>query len=213
MAKEVGIKAELRNFKRERIIQEMIELFAERGFHGATLDVLAERLRVTKPFVYQFFRSKEDLLVTVYERGARHIVELIDEALKRDAPPYELLYRFVYSFAHQNVESRAIGAVYLQEEKNIPAARLRVVRAVQKEFDDKLTALIARGIKQGEFDVKDPRLAAFAIIGMVRWIQQWYSQMEGAPPAPHVADHFAQFALRLVGYTGKLPKRNGMDQG
>ena len=47
-----GMRAELETFKRERILQEMIELFQERGFRGVTLDALAERLKVTKPFIY-----------------------------------------------------------------------------------------------------------------------------------------------------------------
>ncbi len=40
-----GMRAELEMFKRERILQEMIVLFQERGFRGITLDALAERLK------------------------------------------------------------------------------------------------------------------------------------------------------------------------
>lgn len=198
MTKATGLKDELRAFKRERIIAEMMALFTERGYHGATLDLLAARLQVTKPFVYQFFRSKEDLLATVYERGARHLVEAIDAALRADLGPAALLHRFVYDFARQNAHSHAVGVVFLQEERNLPPDRLRTIRAVQEAFDAKLAALIEKGIADGTFRVANARLAAAAIIGMVRWIQQWYGRGE-AVDAHDLAVGFADYALRLVG--------------
>lgn len=198
VTKALGLKEELRALKRERIIEEMMNIFKERGYHGATLDLLAERLQVTKPFVYQFFRNKEDLLATVYERGARHLVELIDTALSAALGPAALLRSFVHDFALQNAHSHAVGVVFLQEERNLPPDRLRTIRLVQGEFDAKLTALIEKGVADGSFRVADARLAAAAIIGMVRWIQQWYGRGE-LVDKNDLATRFADFALRIVG--------------
>src|SRR5689334_6552345 len=98
----IGMRAELELFKRERILKEMTELFQERGFREVTLDALAERLKVTKPFIYQFFDSKQELVATVYERGAQELVASIDGYLNNDAPAAKRLYDFVRSFAMQN---------------------------------------------------------------------------------------------------------------
>src|SRR5262245_47763347 len=82
----IGLRAELEVFKRERILKEMIELLQERGSREVTLDALAERLKVTKPFIYQFFDSKQQLIATVYERGARQLLAAIEGYLDNESP-------------------------------------------------------------------------------------------------------------------------------
>lgn len=195
-----GMRAELETFKRERILQEMIELFQERGFRGVTLDALAERLKVTKPFIYQFFESKQQLLATVYERGAQQLLASIDGYLDNKSPAAKRLYDFVRSFALQNIESRAISVVFGQEESELPPKSLEAIRAIHRQFDIKLASLIEDGIKTGEFKVQEPHIAGLAISGMVRWIHRWYQ--DGRLSADEIAALFADYALNLVGYQG-----------
>ena len=196
----MGMRAELEMFKRERIVQEMIELFQERGFRGSTLDALAERLKVTKPFIYQFFDSKQELLATVYERGAQHLLASIDGYLDSQSPAAKRLHDFVRSFALQNIESRAISVVFSQEESELPAKTLEAIRAIHRQFDTKLASLIEDGNRTGEFKVQEPHIAGLAISGMVRWIHRWYQ--DGRLSAAEIAALFADYALNLVGYQG-----------
>ena len=195
-----GMRAELETFKRERILQEMIELFQERGFRGVTLDALAERLKVTKPFIYQFFESKQQLIATVYERGAQQLLASIDGYLDSKSPAAKRLYDFVRSFALQNIESRAISVVFGQEESELPPKSLEAIRAIHRQFDIKLASLIEDGNKTGEFKVQEPHIAGLAISGMVRWIHRWYQ--DGRLSADEIAKLFADYALNLVGYQG-----------
>lgn len=196
----VGMRAELQLFKRERILGEMIELFQERGFRGATLDALAARLKVTKPFIYQFFDSKQQLIATVYERGAEQLLASIDEYLEKDAPAATRLYEFIRAFALQNIESRAISVVFGQEESNLPPDTLETIRNIHRQFDKKLASLIEDGKKSGDFTVEEPHIAGLAISGMVRWIHRWFH--EGRLNSDEVASLFADYALNLVGYKG-----------
>ena len=59
---QMGIKDEIAALKRERIIGAAVELFYERGYENTTLEAVAERLGVTKPFIYSHFGSKAELL-------------------------------------------------------------------------------------------------------------------------------------------------------
>jgi len=56
----MGIRDEVIALKRERTITAAVELFYERGYENTTLDAVAERLGVTKPFIYAHFRSKTE---------------------------------------------------------------------------------------------------------------------------------------------------------
>src|ERR1700730_10953632 len=59
------MRNEILAYKRERILEEAVKLFYERGFSGTTLDDIATELGVTKPFIYTHFRSKTDLLAAL----------------------------------------------------------------------------------------------------------------------------------------------------
>jgi AcrR family transcriptional regulator len=197
----IGMRAELEMFKRERILKEMIELFQERGVREVTLDALAERLKVTKPFIYQFFDSKQQLIATVYERGAQQLLASIDGYLDSELPAAKRLHDFVRSFALQNIESRAISVVFSQEEGDLPPDTVKSIRAIHRQFDNKLASLIEDGIKSGEFAVQEPHIAGLAISGMVRWIHRWFQ--DGRLSAAEIAALFADYALNLVGYRGQ----------
>jgi len=194
------MRAEIEVFKRERILKEMIELLQERGFREVTLDVLAERLKVTKPFIYQFFDSKQDLIATVYERGAQQLLAAIEGYIDNAAPAAKRLHDFVRSFAMQNIESRAISVVFGQLEGELPPETLKAIRTIHRQFDIKLASLIEDGKKAGEFTVQEPHIAGLAISGMVRWIHRWFQ--DGRLSAEEIAALFADYALNLVGYRG-----------
>lgn len=196
----IGMRAELEMFKRERILKEMIGLVEERGLRDVTLDALAERLKVTKPFIYQFFDSKQQLVATVYERGAQQLLASIEGYLDNKSPAPKRLRDFVRSFALQNIESRAISMVFGQEEGDLPPKTLEGIRGIHRQFDIKLASLIEDGVKAGDFKVSEPHIAGLAISGMVRWIHRWFH--DGRLSAAEVADLFADYALNLVGYKG-----------
>jgi TetR/AcrR family transcriptional regulator, cholesterol catabolism regulator len=199
--KIIGMRAELEVFKRERILKEMIELLQERGFREVTLDALAERLKVTKPFIYQYFDSKQQLIATVYERGAQQLLASIEGYVDNKSPAAKRLYDFVRSFALQNIESRAISVVFGQLEGDLPPETLEAIRAIHRQFDIRLASLIEDGRKAGEFTVQEPHIAGLAISGMVRWIHRWFQ--DGRLSAAEIAELFADYALNLVGYRGE----------
>jgi AcrR family transcriptional regulator len=196
----VGMRAELEMFKRERILKEMIELFQERGAREVTLDALAERLGVTKPFIYQFFDSKQQLIATVYERGAQQLLASIEGYLDSKSPAAKRLHDFVRSFALQNIESRALSVIFSREEGDLPPETLEEIRAIHRQFDIKLASLIEDGNKTGEFTVQESHIAGLAISGMVRWIHRWFQ--DGRLSAAEISALFADYALNLVGYRG-----------
>ena len=59
---------------RKKIIEAAFSLFLDKGYHGTTMDEIAERLGVTKPALYQYFPSKEDLFAAVAERSRQELM-------------------------------------------------------------------------------------------------------------------------------------------
>src|SRR3954452_19803727 len=77
----IGIRDEVAALKRERTISVAAELFYERGYENTSLDAIAERMNVTKPFIYAHFTSKAELLAEICWRGIGSALEALDSVL------------------------------------------------------------------------------------------------------------------------------------
>jgi AcrR family transcriptional regulator len=193
------VKEEIRRFKRERILEAASQLFYERGFSGTTMDDVAGRLSVTKPFIYTYFENKHALLVAIYEMATQRLLSTLQQAMSLDGTPDEQLRDFVQRFARENMESVMISTVFLQEEKHLDEKFLMSIRKHQHEFDRQLAELIRRGRAAGVFHVEDPTVASLAITGMVRWLQRWYKPA-GRLPVDEISRLLADMALGAVGF-------------
>jgi AcrR family transcriptional regulator len=63
--------------------------FYAHGYEGTTLNAIADGLKVTKPFIYSYFRNKSEILRAICEIGIRSSLVALDEAMARKLPPGE----------------------------------------------------------------------------------------------------------------------------
>ena len=66
-----------RGFARERVVHAAVALFAENGVHGTSLQMIADRVGVSKAAVYYQFRSKEDIALEVLRPSIEDIARFI----------------------------------------------------------------------------------------------------------------------------------------
>lgn len=193
------MREELHNFKRRRIIEAACKLFYERGFVGSTIDAIADELNVTKPFVYQYFKSKHEILAAVVEREIKRVIDLLDEVNASDLEPAERLRRFIAAWVEENIEVQRISIIFWQEQQHFPDATREQSRALQKVLNQRLTKLIREGDAAGTFGSGNPQLAAFAITGALQWIPRWF-RANGEMDVEDVSRYFAELALRIVNW-------------
>lgn len=203
--KGLTMKDEVWEFKRERILDEAVPLFAEYGFQGVSIDKIAKQLKVTKPFIYTYFKNKDALLEEIFARAVENMLTEADEVLSAPLPPEDRLKAFAVYYVLENIRHSNITTIFLNEEKNLSEASQKRLRVRHHAFDKKLADLIAEGVRSGAFAVSDPMLASLAISGMVRWVHRWY-RPDGRLAPEEVAEKIAAFALNIVSYTGKPGK-------
>lgn len=92
---------------RERILAAALELFAERGFHGASMPALAERAKVASGTPYRHFEGKEQIVNEVYRREKRALIDALLDGFPFDAPLREqhrtFFFRMVAFFRERPV--------------------------------------------------------------------------------------------------------------
>lgn len=204
-----GIRDQVAALKRERTIAAAVDLFYERGYENTTLDAVAERLGVTKPFIYAHFGSKAELLAEICARGIASSLEAIDSVVGLDLSPTEKLRVLVERFVTAVLESQMHIAIFTREEKNLAPGDFARISEMRRVFDAKLNKLLQEGIATGEFQIEDRRVAALAIGGMVSWAYVWY-RPKGRLSLPELAEQMASLILSLVGAApdrGRKPAR------
>jgi AcrR family transcriptional regulator len=194
------MRAEILAYKRERIIEEAVKLFYERGFNGTTLDDIAAELGVTKPFIYTHFRSKVDLLAALCKPTIEMSLAAVENAASGPGTPTERLYQAVVDFTNVVLSRQANIAIFFREEKNLTPQQLAEINTLRKKFDRVLSALLTEGVEAREFHIEDTHLAALALGGMVSWAYTWH-RPGGRLKLDEMCARMAGLALQMAGAT------------
>lgn len=82
----------IRESKRELIMNTALEEFAENGYHVTSISKISKRANISKGLIYNYFKSKEDLLKSIIYRGLKIVAELFDPKGKDDVKEDDIEY-------------------------------------------------------------------------------------------------------------------------
>ena len=159
--------------RREQILAIATELF-QKGFRATSLDQVAAEMGVTRPALYYYFRSKEELLAAIYDRGVGVLIERASPLFAEHLAPDVLLRRLIEVHVRTMLQEGPIVRVYFQEKDSLGEAASRSVKAKEVAFTKMMARAIRGGQSQGVFRQGDPELIVNAILGMLIWVYQWY---------------------------------------
>ena len=191
-------------YKLERILEEAVKLFYERGFTGTTLDDIAAELGVTKPFIYTHFRGKVELLAALCKPTIELSLAAVADAAAQTGTPTERLRAAITDFTKVVLHRQPNIAIYFREEKNLSAGSLAEINALRRRFDRVLSDLLIEGVAAEEFEIQDHSLAALALGGMISWAYTWY-RPGGRLTIEETAAQMADLALRMAGVRVAIP--------
>ena len=198
------MRDEILAYKRERILEEAVKLFYERGFTGTTLDDIAAELGVTKPFIYTHFRGKVELLAALCKPTIELALAAIANGAASPGTPSERLRIAITDFTKVVLQRQPNIAIYFREEKNLSPEALAEINVLRREFDHVLSDLLLEGSATGEFEIQDHSLAALALGGMISWAYTWY-RPGGRLTLEETAATMADLALRMAGVRVAIP--------
>ena len=147
--------------RRRQLLDVALDVFAAGGFHATSMDEVAEAAGVTKPVLYQHFRSKRALYLELLDDVGGQLLEAITKATAEAAGPREQVeagfaayFRFVA--ARQSAFRLLFGSGARRDEQFEVAAR-----RVEEAIADAIAALI-----EADIDTEHRRLLANGIVGL-----------------------------------------------
>lgn len=153
--------------KRERILAAAERIFARHGFFAARVSEIAKEAGVADGTIYLYFKSKDDLLISLFENRMRQVNERLRQAIA-DLPPVEQLRAFIHTYLRLVSDEPTVAEVLTIE--------LRQSSKFMKEYDNPqfadflrmLGGIIADGQQRGALDSAVPsHIAARMIFGVL----------------------------------------------
>jgi TetR/AcrR family fatty acid metabolism transcriptional regulator len=185
--------------KYRTILEAATGVFAKEGFHNAKIEDVANTAGVAHGTVYLYFKSKEDLLVSIFRENFRELVEYVNSEIQKES----------------NAEDKLRKLVLLQlqlTETNPDLASLMLVEFPQTgkflssdsiddlvEYMDMIAGILEEGISAKIFNNSiDPKIVATVIYsGIQGIITRWV--LEGMKyPLDKTADQISQMILNGI---------------
>src|SRR4051794_13886846 len=192
-----------RDEKREAVLRTAVQLFLEQGYHGTKLNDVAERLNITKPALYNYFRGKDEILYECWAIGAERVDDRIGEIAATGGTGLAKLRKLILGYAEIMTTDYGKSLVRF-DLRDLTEHNRKIIQASKRKIDRTFRDYIREGITDGSIRSCDIKLSAFAIAGSLNWIGHWY-QPGGALPAGEIA---SEFAIRLTeGLAAKQSKK------
>jgi AcrR family transcriptional regulator len=173
--------------RREAIVDRAAELFAERGFLGASIADLADVLKTSKSLVYHYYDAKEDILFDVMHSHVRALLDAAEAVAAKPLPPAEKLRALTHAFMELYVDAAARQRVLLNELSRLPDEQRKTVVTIQRQLIEIVEKTIGelRPELSGRAALKRP--SAMLYFGMINWMHTWLNP-EGKAKPQRIAD-------------------------
>ncbi len=191
--------------KLREICRIAARVFFEKGYDGASMQDIARAVGLTKAGLYHHVGSKDRLLFEIMNYGMDILHETVVDRVKTIADPREKLRQTIIGHIDLIVRARDLEiTVILHENRSLKGALRRKINTRKREYIQMLEDLIAQVQQQeGGKSRISPRLAAFALLGIVNWLYQWY-RPEGPIKETELAGAYVDFFFR--GLQGEAQK-------
>jgi len=167
--------------ERERqMIQVAEQVFAERGYVTASMDEIAERVGVSKPMLYEYFNSKEGLLLACIAQSRAELREVTEQAVVGATSAEEALRRGLHAFFRYIRDHRQAWSLLRHEMALIGTTASDEIEATRRQQTD----LIAK-LMESYFDEGSPlrvEAAAEFVVGACERLAIWCERHEEVTP-------------------------------
>jgi AcrR family transcriptional regulator len=165
-------KAPTFDLQRAAIVESAAHLFAQKGFHNASMAQLARSCAISKPLLYHYYRDKEQILFDVADRYLDRLLAIAAEVRAQQLLPEAQLRTLVGRFMQEYRHSQAQHMVLVQDVKFLGEAQRAQVVSKQRQVVEAFTAAIDRlRPRLRQRGVRVP--LTMVLFGMINWTFTW----------------------------------------
>jgi TetR/AcrR family transcriptional regulator, cholesterol catabolism regulator len=184
------------------ICRTAARIFYEKGYDGASMQDIASAVGLTKAGLYHHVGSKDRLLFEIMNYGMDILDETVVSRVRSVREPRERLRQLIAGHIDLIVRTRNLEiTVILHENRSLKGPLRARINARKLGYIHLLESTIAEvQAARPSPPLTSPRLAAFALLGMINWLYQWY-KLDGAVKEQELVEAYTNFFFR--GFLGE----------
>ncbi len=183
--------------RRDDLTREAARLFAERGFHGTSMDALAQALGVQKGSLYSLTGSKQELLFETMRGGANAFHEALD-GVAGDAHAVERVREALRGHLRVVAEQLDVATVFTREWRYLEGEYRNEIVRERRRYEERWRALLREGVESGDLRTDlDVGATTLLVLSAANWAYTW---LEPGRDTDELADRFT--AILVDGIRG-----------
>ena len=184
--------------KRERILQAAEGLFDQLGYANTTMELIVQKLGVSKPFVYYYFRNKQEIFETLSWRPAVACFTAMDFPDDDPRPAHEKVCAGIERLIRATLEHHPAAFFYYREPQVYRPDYITAQKKMANHFYDQLCTQLEAGRQEGMFDFRETRITAQAACSLPGFLYNWY-RPDGRLSLDEVVAELSLLAYRVLG--------------
>ena len=182
---------------RDEILEAAAQIFRQKGYHAASMQEIADAVKLQKASLYHHVNGKQDILLALLDRALDLLIEGMEKVLVLDLAPEEKLRRAILVYLQIMLEERDLSSVLLLEYRSLePEYRQQHIRR-RDQYESLWRNLLIEGAEQGVFVVSDVALVSRFLLGVMNWTITWYREDGPLTPAQLAQECANLFVLGL----------------
>lgn len=179
---------------REDILEAAAQVFRQKGFHGASMNDIAEAVSLQKASLYHHVASKQEILFELLDRALQLLLEQISSITNQNISADKKLRLMIREYLQILVENIDLASVLLFEHRSLD--RRQHARHVpnRDKFELLWKDVLVEGVQAKLFRCDNPGLATRALLGQLNWTITWY-RPSGPLTMEEIADQYSDLLL------------------
>jgi len=152
--------------RREAIFSAAVKCFNKNGYYKTSMDMIAERAKMTKRGVYYHFKSKDELFIELFHYMNKKYYDQVESYACEVSDPEECIQLFLEianQVIYENIDFLKFSHEFMAIGVRKPKIRA-VMKFYYKDQVDKLRKTIVKGIDSGKFINTDSEKVARVIV-------------------------------------------------
>ena len=145
------------------MLDAAVQMFSLNGYHETSMDTIAAAAEISKPMLYLYYGSKEELFAACLSRELSRFVEAIRADIDLKQSPHELLRRTILSVLHY-IDANRASWIVLYTQATSSQAFAQTIREGREKIIDLVARLLENGTRNPEPD-NDFHMMAVALVG------------------------------------------------
>lgn len=179
---------------RQDILSASAQIFSQKGFHGTSMQDIAEAVNLQKASLYHHVSSKQEILLDLLNQALDLLIARIASVLDPADLPEVRLRKAMCTYLQTLAEYHDLASVLLLEHRSLDPELSQRHIPRRDRFESLWRDLILEGQEAGVFSCSHPSLTARALLGMMNWTIIWY-QEQGPLSAEEIAGQFTDLFL------------------